>query len=198
MPPLEELRLFNGCENGVTETVYADTFLVNDQGGVQNAFVWIEDGWQQWTLPAVPEGAVDIDQRQCIYSPHVTGVRVGQTVRYLNSDALPHNVRTLSESNSTFNEMMLQGAEPVEKVFRRPEVMVQAKCDIHPWMAGYVGVVPHPWFATTADDGSFVIADVPPGTYTLNVWHEELGQLSQSITIGAATDAAATFTFEEQ
>ncbi|MFT6233559.1 MAG: putative membrane protein/plastocyanin [Myxococcota bacterium] len=198
VPPLEELRLFNGCESGVTEPLYADTFLVSEDGGVKNAFVWIEDGWQQWTIPAAPENAIDINQQQCIYDPHVTGVRVGQTVRYLNSDALPHNVRTLSDSNATFNEMMLQGAAPVEKVFRRPEVMVQAKCDIHPWMAGYVGVVPHPWFATTSDDGSFSMAGVPPGTYTVNVWHEELGLLSQGLTIAPSTDTSTDFFFGEQ
>ena len=64
------------------------------------------------------------------------------------------------------------------KVFRRPERMVQARCDVHPWMVSHIGVVEHPWFAISDGQGRFSIEGVPPGTYEVTAWHETLGEVS--------------------
>jgi uncharacterized membrane protein/plastocyanin len=183
-PAREEVRLFNGCEEGVTEPVLDERLIVTD-GGVANAFARLTVGAERFAPPAAPAEPVVIDQRQCRYEPHVAGVRVGQPVRYLNSDNLPHNVRALAAENATFNDMMVAGAPPIDKVFRRPEVMITAKCDVHPWMAGYVGVVPHPWFDVSDPTGAFELAGVPAGTYTLAVWHEALGERSVEVVVTA-------------
>ena len=63
--------------------------------------------------------------------------------------------------------------------------MVPFKCDVHGWMSAYVGVLDHPYFGTTAPDGTVVLGNLPPGTYTIEAWHEPLGTKTQQVTIGA-------------
>jgi uncharacterized membrane protein len=191
-PPRDEIRLFNGCESDVP--VLSERVVARD-GMLANAFIQLRAGWEGWAVPPPPDQPVIIDQIGCIYLPHVAGARVGQTVRYLNSDPLPHNVRAIASANATFNDMMMAGAPPLEKVFRRPETMVTAKCDIHPWMAGYLGVVPHPWFAVSGEDGRFTLPDVPPGTYTVAAWHEALGEQVAEVVVPPSGTAELTFTF---
>ena len=74
--------------------------------------------------------------------------------------------------------------------------MVPFKCDVHGWMNAYVGVLDHPYFAVTGEDGTFELKGLPPGTYTIEAWHEKLGTQTQSVTIGAKETKDVTFTFK--
>jgi hypothetical protein len=74
--------------------------------------------------------------------------------------------------------------------------MLPFKCDVHGWMSAYVGVLDHPYFAVTAEDGKFELPGLPPGTYTIEAWHERLGTLTQSVTIGASETGEANFRFQ--
>jgi len=80
--------------------------------------------------------------------------------------------------------------------FPKPEVMVPVKCNIHGWMHAYIGVLDHPYFTVTGEDGKFTIANLPPGTYTLAVWTQTLGTQQQTITVPARGSAKADFTFQ--
>ena len=74
--------------------------------------------------------------------------------------------------------------------------MVPFKCDVHPWMFAWVGVVDHPFFAVTGADGSFSLEGLPPGTYTIEAWHESLGAQTQTVTIGEQETGDITFLFQ--
>ena len=81
------------------------------------------------------------------------------------------------------------------KTFTVPEVMVRFKCDVHGWMAAWVGVTTHPFFAITGADGTFELKGVPPGTYTVEAWHEKFGTRTTQVTVGPSQAQTASFTF---
>lgn len=193
VPPPRPVTLINcpGQEDGpaLIQNVRAT------DGRLADVFVYVKTGYEGWEVPPVPQEAVVVDQRDCRYDPHVIGARVGQTVAFLNSDPVPHNVHTEADRNPTFNEMMVARDSRIEKVFRKPEVMVRARCDIHPWMTSWLGIVPHPWFAVTPAGGGFTLADLPPGAYVLEAWHEVLGTREQAVTVPEGGLAEVTFTF---
>ncbi len=204
-PQRKELTLPAGCIDREARSAAVieqhqgpvlDNSVMVREGKVQNVFVWIQQnqgGQPEWKQP--PQDEVRIDQRGCLYEPRVLGVQVGQRVTFINSDPVLHNVRTVAEGNGTFNELMAQKDMRLTKVFGKMEVMVHAKCDIHPWMAAYIGVLPHPYFAVTGSDGEYTLRNLPAGEYTLNAWHEVLGQKTQKVKVAAKTSAVADFSF---
>lgn len=171
----------------------SESVVVHD-GALKNAFVYVAEGLGNRRFPA-PATPVVLDQQGCHYTPHVLGIRVGQPLEIVNSDATLHNVHALPHTNSEFNT-----GQPVKGMrhthtFTTSEVMVPFKCDVHRWMTAHVGVLDHPFFAVTGDDGSFSLAGLPPGTYTLEVWHETLGRQSLSVTLAAKDSRAVSFVF---
>ena len=116
-----------------------------------------------------------LDQDKCRYTPRVLGVRVGQPLQIRNSDPLLHNVRSNGVINQAFNKSTPLEGMSFNHTFATREVMVPFKCDVHGWMSAYVGVLDHPYFGTTAPDGRVVLGNLPPGTYTIEAWHESLG-----------------------
>jgi hypothetical protein len=160
----------------------SDTLLVGPDGGLRNAFVYVKDGLGDLAFP-IPSAPVLLDQQGCRYVPHVLGAQVGQTVEVLNSDPTLHNVHAVPRANQEFNTgQPLPGMKHVH-AFSTSEVMVPFKCDVHPWMNAYIGVLPHPFFAVTGEDGAFDLTGLPPGTYTIEAWHERLGTRTVSVTI---------------
>jgi plastocyanin len=132
----------------------------------------------------VPTEAAIMDQQGCRYVPHVLAVRVGQPVRFLNSDALFHNVHTLPKANRDANVPMPASRKEVAETFTKEEGPFGVKCDVHPWMQGWVRVFSHPFYAVTRDDGAFRIPDLPAGSYELTAWHETLGTKTVNVTVG--------------
>ena len=172
----------------------AQPVMVGANGSLQNAFVYVKDGLGNLKFP-VPTTPVVLDQSGCQYSPHVFGVQVGQTVEILNSDPTLHNIHAWPMTNQEFNVgQALQGLRE-KHVFSTKEVMVPFKCDVHKWMNAYVGVLDHPFYAVTAADGTFSLKGLPPGTYTVEVWHEKLGTQMQSVTVAAKETKDVAFAF---
>ena len=175
-------------------TVIDESLLVDGSGGLRNAFVYVKQGLEDYAFDAPAEPIV-LDNKGCRYEPHVFGARVGQTVRVLNSDATLHNVHAIPQRNGEFNQgLPLQGMD-TKQTFTVAEIGVPFKCDVHGWMTAYANIVAHPYFAVTDAAGNFSLPDLPPGTYTLEVWHEKLGTRTQQITVAPKQAAQAAFSF---
>ena len=163
-------------------------------GGLDNVFVHVKDGLGNYYFDT-PAEPVTLGQQGCRYVPHVVGVRVGQPVEVTNRDATTHNVHSLPDTNREFNFAQFQQGQKDVRTFTAAEVMVPLKCDLHGWMNAYIGVVEHPFFAVTTGGGTFALKGLPPGTYTIQAWHERGGTKAQQVTIGAGESKEIGFTF---
>jgi hypothetical protein len=170
----------------------SDEVVVNS-GKLQNVFVYVKDGLTG--THAAPAEQVVVDQNGCVYSPHVTGIVTGQNLVYRNSDGLLHNVKAVPKANRGFNISQPTNGDAAAKTFDTKEVMVPVECNVHGWMKSYVGVLDHPYFAVSGADGSASIGNLPPGTYTIEAWHEKFGVKSQQVTVGPNETKAITFDF---
>jgi plastocyanin len=169
-------------------------FVVSD-GGLENVFVYVKDGLGGLTFP-VPSKSVVLDQKGCTYTPRVFGIQVGQALDIVNSDETLHNIHALPMANREFNRgQALQGMK-YTTTFTAPEVMLPFKCDVHKWMNAWVGVLEHPFHAVSGKAGAFALAGLPPGTYTIEAWHEKLGTQTQQVTIGAKESKQLSFVFK--
>ncbi len=195
VPPPKELNLYGGCELETKGPVFEQRVKVEGDA-LADAFVTVVKGLDGWRIPAVPATPVEVDQRGCVYEPRIHGARVGQDVVFVNSDPMFHNVRTESTANPPFNINMPAKDQRETKVFRRPERMVAARCDVHPWMVSHIGVVEHPWFAITDAQGRFQLPGLPPGSYELEVWHEVLGTKKATATVDPSGTARVEVVFD--
>jgi plastocyanin len=196
-PPTPELIRMGrdaACLAGAGPNPQSDAVLVRGDGGLANAFVYIKDSFDGYSFDT-PAEAVTLDQKGCIYVPRVFGVRVGQPIEILNSDDTIHNVHALPMQNQEFNESQTRAGMRTTKVFTVPEVMVRIKCDFHGWMAAHVGVMSHPFFAVTDAAGAFSLTGLPPGTYTLEAWHEIFGTRTQQVTIAPSGQQTVALVF---
>ena len=175
----------------VGKRLTAPTFIVGADGGMANVFVHVDGSFPGTPVPSAP---VVLDQRDCMYQPHVLGARVGQMLQVKNGDATGHNVHSLSMAGNAFNTSEPTKGMVFEYKLKAIE-MLHIKCDIHAWMNSYVGIVDHPYFAVTGTDGSFTIANVPAGKQTIRVWHEALGPLTQTVDVQAGKSATVDFTY---
>lgn len=169
---------------------------VAENGGLDNVFVHIKDGLGNKYIFETPTDPVTIDQKNCRYVPHVIGVRVAQPLQISNSDNTLHNIHAMPQTNREFNRGQMVAGLKDTVSFTAPEVMIPFKCDVHSWMNAYVGVVDHPYFAVTGGGGKFELKAVPPGTYTVEAWHEKLGRQTQTVTLGEKDSKDISFTFK--
>ncbi len=163
-----------------------DEDLVLGAGGMlKNVIVRISKG-AAGDFPA-PTTPATIDQNGCMYRPRVQVLRKGQPVTLKNSDQTLHNVHSYNGMVTAFNIAQAQGFPDMTKKFPAAKAgdVVKFKCDVHPWMTGYVVVSDNPFHAVSAADGTFELKDVPPGTYTLTAWHERLGTKDVPVTVTA-------------
>jgi plastocyanin len=183
------------CEAANPDGRMGEVFVVNGNG-LQNVFIYVKEGVSgEHTAPTAP---VVIDQHGCMYSPHVLGAMVGQTIEIRNSDDTLHNVHSLPEKSKQFNNAMPMKGMTIKKKFTAAEVMVRIKCDVHPWMSGYVGVLDHPFHAVSGPDGTYTIAGLPAGNYTIEAWHEKMGTQTQKVTVAETGAATADFSFKPE
>ena len=168
--------------------------VVNSNGTLQYVFVYVKKGLEGKKFPA-PSQKVTIDQQGCEYHPHVFGIMVNQPLEIINSDATLHNIHALPKNSPQFNIAQPNKGMKLTKKFDKSEVMVKIKCEVHNWMALYVGVLDHPFYAVSDDKGNFTIKNLPAGDYEIEAWQEKLGTQTMKVSVGASDTKTADFSF---
>jgi len=184
------------CANQHKGPIVVEDTIVNTNGTLKNVFVYVKSGLpaRQWP---VPKTAVALDQKGCVYSPRVLGVMTGQDLEITNNDPSMHNVHPLPKNNTEWNSSQAPKGEKMIKQFEKEDIMIPFKCNVHPWMKAYVGVVSHPFYAVTGDDGGFSLKGLPPGNYTLEAWHEKLGTQEIKVSVAAKDSKSADFSYKK-
>jgi hypothetical protein len=194
-PPEVTIPFDPSCGKFHAEKVTTHLYLVGPGGEFGDVFVYVKEGAKPSAAPAEP---VVLDQEGCLYSPYVFGLQTNQKLIIKNSDpGILHNVHVIpnpKSGNKESNQAQLKGQEIV-KTFDNPEVLLHFKCDVHRWMHAYAGVVDNPYYSVSAKDGTFKIANLPPGKYVIEAYHRKAGRQTKEITV---TDQNQTldFTFE--
>jgi hypothetical protein len=182
------------CADKHANGAFSESVVVNPNGTLRNVFVYVKEDFPDLSFPT-PTEPVLLDQNGCVYIPHVFGVQVGQDITIRNSDGILHNISPKPTVNRPFNIGQPVEMDTVRK-FDQGEWYIPIECDVHDWMIGYVSVMNHPYFATTQEDGTFSLPNLPPGTYTIVAWHEQFGEQTQSVTVGESETSQIEFTFE--
>lgn len=183
------------CALQHADAVHKPEVVVNANGTLKHVFVYVQQGLEGKAF-AAPASAATLNQHGCMYEPHVFGVQVGQELSIVNSDATLHNVNCKATKSKPFNLAQPVKGMKTSKQFAAPEIMIKCVCNVHPWMAAYIGVVAHPYFAVTREEGTFSLAGLPAGTYTVAAWHEKYGEQTQQVTVADGGTASVTFEFK--
>jgi plastocyanin len=184
------------CAKLHPDPVTEETVIVGDKGELKNVVVSLKKEDDKEMPGEVPKTQAVLDQKGCMYEPHVLAMMVGQDLIVKNSDTFLHNVHSLATVNDQFNTGMPKAntGEKVDPQPKAPETF-RVKCDVHPWMSAWIAVFDHPYFSVTGDDGTFDIKNLPDGSYTLQAWHEKYGTQEQKITVKDGK-AEVNFTFD--
>ncbi len=169
-----------------------DPAVTVKNGKLANVWVHVTKGAKD---SAPPSGVVEMDQKDCMYEPRMTTAVVGQEIQAKNGDPILHNVHTYLGASTLFNKGMPNDKAAPIKAKAEQEGVMKWKCDVHPWMRGYIGMSKNNLQAV-AGDGTFKIANVPPGKYTIEAWHEKYGTKTQEVTVEAGKPAKVTFKYD--
>jgi len=183
------------CAKKHTAPVKSEMLVLGTGNTMANIMVWVSKGLPAGKSFPAPSTPVTLDQKGCMYVPHVQGIMVGQTYKSLNSDGFLHNVHALPKINAGFNRPMPPTVKEATATFSKPEDLFQIKCDVHPWMNAYIAVFTHPFFSVSGADGKFTISGLDPGTYTITAWHERLGTQTATVTVAANETKKQDFKF---
>lgn len=183
------------CQLQHKAPVQKEDVIVNSNGTLKYVFVYVKQGLEGKIFPA-PSTPVILDQQGCLYHPHILGIQVKQPLEIVNNDATLHNVNCKPTKSKPFNIAQPAKGMKSTKTFTAPEIMVKCACNVHPWMATYLGVLDHPYFSITGDDGSFVLSGLPAGQYTIEAWHEKYGTQTQTVSVGEGETKQVAFAFK--
>jgi plastocyanin len=183
------------CQKAHPTPVVPPEVVTGDKGALANVVIFVKDGLGDYVFTA-PTGPAQLNQQGCMYDPHIITLMTGQTFEVKNSDQTTHNIHPMPKDNRDWNKSQPPGADPIDETFARPELAIPVKCNVHPWMKSYIFVFKNPYYAVTSKDGTFELKNLPPGTYTIEAWHEKYGTADQTVTIGAKESKPVTFSFK--
>jgi len=172
-----------------------ESLVVSSNGSLANAFIYVKKGLEgkRFDTPSEP---VVIDQNGCWFKPRVLGIQTNQTLQVKNSDPVTHNIHPMAQINREWNHSQGAGDAPLARKFIKPEIMIRVKCNIHSWMHAFIGVVDNPYFAVSKEDGSYTLPNLPPGTYTIEIWQENLGTQERQVTVAPHSNTPVNITFK--
>ena len=173
MPQIKAMQQVGQCAALHKDPVYEDSVVASDKNELANVIVFIKPAEGQALKGPQNTTPVVLDQKGCMYSPHVIAVQTGQPVVVRNSDGFLHNVHALSIDNPSFNFAQVVVGDKTIDPFKVVETF-QIKCDVHPWMKAIIRVFDNPYFAVTNETGNYTIdtKGLPDGTYTVQAWQE--------------------------
>src|SRR5271156_786244 len=161
-------------------------------GGLGNVFVHVQGSF----AGASGSGSVTLVQQGCMYHPRILAGQVGQTLLIRNEDSALHNVHAVDPSKKyDFDQAQPTAGLTLSVPLKYEEVMLHVKCNVHPWMTGYIGIMNSPYFAVSDDQGKFKIANVPAGKQTIEVWHEAYGTLTQTVEVKAGATVTVDISY---
>jgi len=182
------------CAKSHSTPATTEDLVIDANGGLANVIVYVSDGLGDRTFEPPQQPAV-IEQKGCQYKPHVIALQTNQKLDVVNDDPTTHNIHPMPNNNREWNKSQPHGLA-IEEAFPREEIAIPVKCNLHPWMRGYIAVFKHPYFVVTDKDGSFDLKGLPAGTYTIKAWHEKLGTQTQKITVGTSETKVVDFVFK--
>jgi Carboxypeptidase regulatory-like domain len=196
--PIDMSKEPNCQKAHASKPVTTETVVASPNGGLEWVAVYISEGLPTAAANVVPSETPQWDQKGCQYIPHVMALDMNQHFKVTNSDPHSHNIHPMPKPggpNHEWNKSQPAGAPPFDVSWTGEEVAIHVKCNIHPWMSGYMAVVKGPT-AVSDENGSYTINNVPPGNYTLTAWQETYGPQTQKVTVSAGAPAKADFTFK--
>ena len=173
-------RSDSNCAHADAEEPLTESVVVNSDGSLRNVIVRVTSGLGDRVFAPAP--GVVLDQKGCVYRPHVIAVESNQIVTFLNSDKTIHNIHAVSKINPPFNKSMSVQGQRLDRFFGKPEIL-KVKCDVHGWMSSWIGVFDNPFHAVTGDGGTFELKGLPAGSYEIEAWQETLGTKTQKVTL---------------
>jgi plastocyanin len=183
------------CLKARTTPATSEDVITGTDGGLANVIVYVAEGLGSQTFQP-PEQPAVLEQKGCTYQPHVIALQANEKLSVVNADKTTHNIHPMPANNREWNKTQPPGV-PIEESFAREEIAIPVKCNIHPWMHGYIAVFKHPFFAVTDKDGRFEVKNIPPGNYTIKAWHEKLGSQAQRATVQSGQAGKLEFVFKQ-
>ena len=184
------------CAKAHPSPIVPPEVVTGEKGALANVVVFVKDGLSADYTFDTPKDAATLDQKGCMYDPHVVALMAGQAISIKNDDQTTHNIHPTPKDNREWNQSQSPGSAPIDQSFARAELAIPVKCNVHPWMKSYIFVFKHPYYAVTTKDGKFELKGLPPGTYTIEAWQEKYGAVDQTVTVGAKESKPVSFTFK--
>ncbi|HXX20887.1 MAG TPA: hypothetical protein VEJ46_15895 [Candidatus Acidoferrum sp.] len=183
------------CVQANPKPVTPPVVVLGEHDALANVVVYVKSGLGNYRFETPKDPAV-LDQVGCMYVPRVLAMMVNQPFEVKNTDPTTHNVHPTPRDNRPWNRSLEAGEAPYVTTFSQPELAIPVACNIHPWMRAYLFVFAHPYFDVTAKTGTFELKNLPPGSYTIEAWHERLGTQDISVTIAPKESKSVSFTFK--
>ena len=182
------------CVKANASPVIPPQVVTGDDGALADVVIHIKSGLGNRHFDT-PQNPVILEQKACMYEPHVIALMVNQKLEVRNDDSTTHNVHLLAKTNQPWNKSQPLGGPAIEESFPQPELAIPVACNVHPWMWAFAFVFDNPYYAITSSTGTFELKNLPPGAYTIEAWQERYGTREQTVTIGPKESKAISFTF---